>query len=248
MSTFARSSRGPRDSMEAVRPSPLIALVGNPNCGKTALFNILTGSRQKVANYAGVTVERKEGSLLTPSGKRVRILDLPGAYSLDPLTPDEQVTADVLLGRRSRRAPARFRRLRHRCDQPAAESTPGIELEEAGLAHGGRAQYERYRAPQGAHDRRRAAGRRTWASGGRNDRRQDQRRASSGQCARWCGLSHASCRGRGRRMANAERGRHRARPIRGAQDSTPGGRRRLRRRDLERSRRCRGVESGAGPG
>jgi ferrous iron transport protein B len=82
-------------------PSPLIALVGNPNCGKTALFNILTGSRQKVANYAGVTVERKEGSLLTPSGRRVRILDLPGAYSLDPLTPDEQVTADVLLGRRA---------------------------------------------------------------------------------------------------------------------------------------------------
>jgi ferrous iron transport protein B len=82
-------------------PSPLIALVGNPNCGKTALFNILTGSRQKVANYAGVTVERKEGSLLTPSGMRIRILDLPGAYSLDPLTPDEQVTADVLLGRRA---------------------------------------------------------------------------------------------------------------------------------------------------
>jgi ferrous iron transport protein B len=81
-------------------PSPLIALVGNPNCGKTALFNLLTGSRQKVANYAGVTVERKEGSLLTPSGLRIRILDLPGAYSLEPLTPDEQVTADVLLGRR----------------------------------------------------------------------------------------------------------------------------------------------------
>ena len=88
--------------MEAVTvaPSPLVALVGNPNCGKTALFNVLTGSRQKVANYAGVTVERKEGSLLTPSGLRVRILDLPGAYSLDPMTPDEQVTADVLLGRR----------------------------------------------------------------------------------------------------------------------------------------------------
>ena len=88
--------------MEAVpsASSPLIALVGNPNCGKTALFNVLTGSRQKVANYAGVTVERKEGSLLTPSGRRVRILDLPGAYSLDPATPDEQVTADVLLGRR----------------------------------------------------------------------------------------------------------------------------------------------------
>ena len=81
--------------------SPLIALVGNPNCGKTALFNILTGSRQKVANYAGVTIERKEGSLTTASGLRVRILDLPGAYSLDPLTPDEQVTADVLFGRRA---------------------------------------------------------------------------------------------------------------------------------------------------
>jgi ferrous iron transport protein B len=79
----------------------LIALVGNPNCGKTALFNILTGSRQKVANYAGVTIERKEGSLTTSSGLRIRILDLPGAYSLDPLTPDEQVTADVLFGRRA---------------------------------------------------------------------------------------------------------------------------------------------------
>ena len=89
--------------MEALpgAPTPLVALVGNPNCGKTALFNILTGSRQKVANYAGVTVERKEGSLLTPSGLRVRILDLPGAYSLDAMTPDEQVTADVLLGRRA---------------------------------------------------------------------------------------------------------------------------------------------------
>jgi ferrous iron transport protein B len=80
-------------------PPPLIALVGNPNCGKTALFNILTGSRQKVANYAGVTVERKEGSLVTPRGRRVRVLDLPGAYSLEALTPDERVTADVVFGR-----------------------------------------------------------------------------------------------------------------------------------------------------
>ncbi|HMA00442.1 MAG TPA: ferrous iron transporter B [Steroidobacteraceae bacterium] len=89
-------------------PGPLVALVGNPNCGKTALFNILTGSRQKVANYAGVTVERKEGSLTTPSGRKVRILDLPGAYSLDPLTPDEQVTVDVLLGRRAGEVPPDF--------------------------------------------------------------------------------------------------------------------------------------------
>src|SRR5450631_3434583 len=96
--------------MEAVpvTVSPLVALVGNPNCGKTALFNVLTGSHQKVANYAGVTVERKEGSLFTPSGLKVRILDLPGAYSLDPLTPDEQVTADVLLGRRTGEASPDF--------------------------------------------------------------------------------------------------------------------------------------------
>ena len=78
---------------------PLVALVGNPNCGKTALFNRLTGSRQKVANYAGVTVERKEGRLITPAGKSLRILDLPGTYSLYPRSLDERVTCDVLAGR-----------------------------------------------------------------------------------------------------------------------------------------------------
>lgn len=78
---------------------PLVALVGNPNCGKTALFNLLTGSTQKVANYAGVTVERKEGRLQLVSGKTVRILDLPGAYSLYPRSLDERVTCNVLLGR-----------------------------------------------------------------------------------------------------------------------------------------------------
>ncbi|MEI6115034.1 MAG: ferrous iron transporter B [Burkholderiales bacterium] len=78
---------------------PLVALVGNPNCGKTALFNRLTGSRQKVANYAGVTVERKEGRLTTAAGKTIRILDLPGTYSLYPRSLDERVTCDVLAGR-----------------------------------------------------------------------------------------------------------------------------------------------------
>jgi len=77
-----------------------LALVGVPNCGKTALFNRLTGSRQKVANYAGVTVERKEGSFAGPvSGRRYRLLDLPGAYSLTPTTLDEAITRDCLLGR-----------------------------------------------------------------------------------------------------------------------------------------------------
>jgi ferrous iron transport protein B len=81
------------------RGGPVVALVGNPNCGKTALFNVLTSSRQKVANYAGVTVERKEGSLTTPAGRALRLLDLPGTYSLHPRSPDERVTADVLFGR-----------------------------------------------------------------------------------------------------------------------------------------------------
>lgn len=75
-----------------------VALLGNPNCGKTALFNLLTGARQKVANYAGVTVERKEGVLTTASGKRVRVLDLPGAYSLNAMSADERITRDVVLG------------------------------------------------------------------------------------------------------------------------------------------------------
>ncbi len=77
-----------------------VALLGNPNCGKTALFNLLTGSRQKVANYAGVTVERKEGQVLTASGHRVMVLDLPGAYSLNALSADEAVTRDIVIGRR----------------------------------------------------------------------------------------------------------------------------------------------------
>ena len=77
---------------------PLVALVGNPNCGKTALFNRLTGSHQKVANYAGVTVERKEGRFATAGGKALRLLDLPGTYSLNPRSLDERVTVDVLMG------------------------------------------------------------------------------------------------------------------------------------------------------
>ena len=77
---------------------PRLALVGNPNCGKTALFNQLTGSRQKVANYTGVTVERKEGRLLAPSGREYAVLDLPGAYSLHPSSLDEAITRDLCRG------------------------------------------------------------------------------------------------------------------------------------------------------
>jgi ferrous iron transport protein B len=76
-----------------------LALVGTPNSGKTALFNALTGSRQKVANYPGVTVERKEGSFVTPKGRQVSVVDLPGTYSLRGRSPDEEITRDVVLGR-----------------------------------------------------------------------------------------------------------------------------------------------------
>ena len=76
-----------------------LALVGTPNSGKTALFNALTGSRQKVANYPGVTVERKEGFFVTPLGRQVSVVDLPGTYSLRGRSPDEEITRDFVLGR-----------------------------------------------------------------------------------------------------------------------------------------------------
>ena len=78
--------------------APLVALVGNPNAGKSALFNALTGARQKVGNYPGVTVERHSGRLALPDGRPVELVDLPGAYSLEPSSPDERVTRDVVTG------------------------------------------------------------------------------------------------------------------------------------------------------
>ncbi len=89
-------------ALNAANQAPLwnLALVGNPNCGKTALFNLLTGARQKVANYAGVTVERKVGLTRLRSGRTVSVIDLPGAYSLTPASPDEQITLEVIEGRR----------------------------------------------------------------------------------------------------------------------------------------------------
>jgi ferrous iron transport protein B len=78
---------------------PLVAVVGNPNAGKSALFNMMTGARQKVGNYPGVTVERKSGRLSLADGRPVELVDLPGAYSLEPSSPDEAVTRDVVVGR-----------------------------------------------------------------------------------------------------------------------------------------------------
>ncbi len=93
-------------SAEAATAGLSLSLVGVPNCGKTALFNRLTGSRQKVANYPGVTVERKEGRFVgRTSGRAYRLLDLPGAYSLQPTTLDEAITRDIVLGRHASEQP-----------------------------------------------------------------------------------------------------------------------------------------------
>ncbi len=81
--------------------TPIYALVGNPNCGKSTLFNALTGLKQKVGNYPGVTVEKKVGTAYSQHGQPITVIDLPGAYSLAARSPDEAVTRDVLLGRRS---------------------------------------------------------------------------------------------------------------------------------------------------
>lgn len=80
---------------------PLVALVGNPNAGKSALFNALTGARQKTGNYPGVTVERHSGRFALDDGRPVELVDLPGTYSLKPTSPDEAVTRDVVLGRQA---------------------------------------------------------------------------------------------------------------------------------------------------
>src|ERR1700752_4209315 len=97
------ASAGAEDSATAPsanQAARYVVLTGNPNCGKTTLFNVLTGLRAKVGNYAGVTVERKEGRLLdTPPDAVLKVLDLPGTYSLSPQSLDEQISRDVLLHR-----------------------------------------------------------------------------------------------------------------------------------------------------
>ena len=82
----------------AITTTPMVALVGNPNAGKSALFNALTGARQKVGNYPGVTVERHAGRLTLGDGRPLELVDLPGTYSLTPSSPDERVTRDVIMG------------------------------------------------------------------------------------------------------------------------------------------------------
>ena len=96
------SAAGCHDAPTAVAGSSkrrLIALVGPPNCGKSTLFNHLTGMRQKVANYPGVTVEKRTGVARMPGGSEVELVDLPGVYSMAPQSEDERISHDVLLGK-----------------------------------------------------------------------------------------------------------------------------------------------------
>ena len=88
------------------KPSERIAIVGSPNSGKSSLFNRLTGLRQKVANYPGVTVEKRAGTCVLPSGKQVEILDLPGTYSLNPRSPDEALVLEAIQGKEAHRVVA----------------------------------------------------------------------------------------------------------------------------------------------
>lgn len=84
--------------MSETMPSRRIALIGNPNTGKTSLFNTLTGMRQRVGNYSGVTVEKKTGLWTMPNGETVELIDLPGTYSLSASSLDERVAVDVITG------------------------------------------------------------------------------------------------------------------------------------------------------
>jgi DNA gyrase/topoisomerase IV subunit A len=112
-----------------VNPLPLVAVAGSPNAGKSALFNALTGARQKVGNYPGVTVERHSGRLTLEDGRPVEMVNLPGAYSLEPASPDEAVTRDVLLGTRRGMA-IRFEETDMRPIGRAAMGVKSIELDD----------------------------------------------------------------------------------------------------------------------
>jgi len=104
LSSTSEASAEPSSASAAAasaRPQPVYAIVGNPNCGKSTLFNALTGLRQKIGNYPGVTVEKKVGTAWSQHGQPITLIDLPGSYSLAARSPDEAVTRDVLLGRRA---------------------------------------------------------------------------------------------------------------------------------------------------
>ena len=136
-----------------MNPAPMVALVGNPNAGKSALFNALTGARQKVGNYPGVTVERKAGRMSLPDGRPIELIDLPGTYSLEPASPDEQVTRDVLFGKQEgERLPQAILVV---VDATNLDNHLrfALQLIRTRAAGGGRAQHDRHGRARWPHDR-----------------------------------------------------------------------------------------------
>ena len=133
-----------------LQPGAMVALVGNPNCGKTALFNLLTGARQKVANYAGVTVERKAGTRQAAATvDACTVIDLPGTYSLRPATPDERVTLEVIEGRRAGEAQPDLIVAVVDATNLRMNLRLVLELQAPRPADGGGAQHDRCRASAG---------------------------------------------------------------------------------------------------
>ena len=177
------------------RSSLVIALIGNPNTGKSTLFTALAGVRQRVGNYPGVTVEKKIGAAACSAGRDCQLVDLPGTYSLAPRSPDEMVAVDVLLGRQADVGRDRRRAVDRRRQQPGAQSVPGQPGARAGPADGGRAEHDRRRPRQGTDDRRRPAAPSSWA-------------CRSSKCRPIGGSASPSWKraaGRGRRSARRQR-------------------------------------------
>ena len=119
-----------------------LALIGNPNTGKTTLFNALTGLSQQVGNYPGVTVEHKVGKLNLEGGPAVQLLDLPGAYSLSAHSPDEMIAVDVLLGQQQGAKSGRRHSRNRRFLQPQPKPLPGLPTRRDGPASDYRPQHD----------------------------------------------------------------------------------------------------------
>ena len=221
-----------------------VALVGNPNCGKTALFNLLTGARQKVANYAGVTVERKAGTARLHDGRTVTVIDLPGAYSLDAGHARRAGDAGGDRGPARGRKRARPDRRRGRCHQPAHEPAPGAGAAAPRPADAGGAEHGRRGAPRRAWP----STCRGWRSelgcaGGRDRGGAPQRPCATAAADPGCGSAAPRDRQRRRRRA----ARPGATAARGAAHPGRRGARRAAVATLPHAHRRAGDAPGVGP-
>ncbi len=190
-----------------------LALVGTPNSGKTSLFNALTGSRQKVANYPGVTVERKEGFFVTPLGRQVSVVDLPGTYSLRGRSPDEEITRDFVLGKATGEIVPDLVLCVADFDQSAPDHPPAAGAQAHRPADDPRAQHVRHRDPPRHHCRRRAARQGTRRARGHLDRGAQGRHGRPAVADRR-DFGKARRRAGREQLAGAQRGRSARHPAR----------------------------------